>query len=50
MNDSKIVNLQKDIDTQRTIYRNHKSPSNHPNYQNTRKKLKKLSKKPKLVF
>ena len=41
MNDSKIVNLQKDIDTQRTIYCNRKSPSNHANYQNTRKKLKK---------
>ena len=40
MNDPKIANLQKDLDTQRTIYRNHKSSSNHKNYQNTRKKLK----------
>ena len=39
MNDTKIANLQKDLDTQRTIYRNHKSSSNHTNYQNTRNKL-----------
>ena len=39
MNDPKIANLQKDLDTQRTIYRKHKSSSNHTNYQNTRNKL-----------
>ena len=36
MNDPKIANLQKDLDTQRTIPHNHKSSSNHTNYQNTR--------------
>ena len=41
INDSKIANLQKDLDTQRTIYRNHQSSSNHTNYQNARNKLKK---------
>ena len=41
MNDPKIANLQKDLDTQHTIYRNHKSSNNHTNYQNTRNKLKK---------
>ena len=41
MNDPKIAYLQKDLDTQRTIYRNHKSSSNHTNYHNTRNKLKK---------
>ena len=41
MNDSKIANLRNDLDTQHTIYRNHKSCSNHANYQNTRNKLKK---------
>ena len=44
MNDPKIANLQKDLGTQRTIYRNHKSSSNHTNYQNTRNKLKKTIK------
>ena len=41
MNDPKIANLRNDLDTQHTIYRNHKSCSNHANYQNTRNKLKK---------
>ena len=40
----KIANLQKDLNTQRTIYCNHKSSSNHTNYQNTRNKLKKAIK------
>ena len=39
MNDPKITNLQKDLDFQRTIYSNHKSSSNHTNYQNTSNKL-----------
>ena len=39
MNDTKIVNLRKDLDTQRTVYRNQKSSSNHANYENTRNKL-----------
>ena len=39
MYDPKIANLQKDLDTQLTNYRNHKSSSNHTNYQNTRNKL-----------
>ena len=50
MNDPKIVNLQKDLDIQRTIYRNHKSPSNHTNYQNTRNELKKTIKETKASF
>ena len=50
MNDPKIANLQKDLDTQRTIYRNHKSSSNHINYQNTRNKLKKTIKETKACF
>ena len=33
MNDPKIANFQKDLDTRRTIYRNHKSSSNHTSYQ-----------------
>ena len=41
MNDPKIANLRNDLDAQHTIYRNHKSCSNHANYQNTRNKLKK---------
>ena len=39
MNDLKIANLQKDLNTQRTTYRSHKSSSNHTNCQNTRNKL-----------
>ena len=31
MKDPKISNLQKDLNTQRTTYRNHKSSSNHTN-------------------
>ena len=50
MNDPKIVNNQKDLDTQRTIYRNHKFPSNHTNYQNTRNKLKQTVKETKATF
>ena len=50
MNDPKIVNLQKDLDTQRMIYRNHKSFSNHTNYQDTRNKLKKTIKDTKASF
>ena len=50
MNDPRIANLQKDLDTQRTIYRNHKSSSNHTNYQNTRHKLKKTIKETKASF
>ena len=43
-------NLQKDLDTRRTICRNHKSSSNHTNYQNTRSKLKKSIKETKASF
>ena len=50
MNDPKIANLQKDLDTQSTIYRNHKSSSTHTNYQNTRNKLKKTIKETKASF
>ena len=50
MNDPKIANLQKDLDTQRTIYRNHKSSSNHTNYQNTRKKIEKTIKETQASF
>ena len=51
MNDPKIANLQKDLDTQqRTIYCNHNSSSNHTNYQNTRSKLKKTIKETKANF
>ena len=41
MKDLKIANHQKDLDTQRTVYCNHKLSSNRSNYQNTRSKLKK---------
>ena len=50
MYDPKIANLQKDLDTQRTNYRNHKSSSNHTNYQNTRNKLWKAIKGTKASF
>ena len=50
MNDPKIAYLQKDLDTQRTIYRNHKSSSNHTNCHNTRNKLKKAIKETKASF
>ena len=50
MNDPKITNLQKVLDTPRMIYRNHKSSSNHINYQNTRNKLKKTIKETKASF
>ena len=39
MNDPKLANVQKDLGTQCTIYRNRKSSSNDTNYQNTREKL-----------
>ena len=39
MNDRKIANLQKDLNTQRTTYRNHKSSNNYTNCQTTRNKL-----------
>ena len=50
MYDPKIANLQEDLDTQRTNYLNHKSSSNHTNYQNTRKKLWKAIKGTKASF
>ena len=50
MNDPKIANLQKDLDTQRTIYCHHKSSSNYTNYQSTRNKLKKTFKETKASF
>ena len=50
MNDPKIANLQKDLDTQSTIYRNHKSSSTHTNYQNTRNKPNKTVKETKASF
>ena len=40
MKDLKIANHQKDLDTEPTVYCNHKLSSNRSNYQNTRKKLK----------
>ena len=39
MNDLKIANLQKDLNTQRTIYHNHNCSSKYTNYQTTRNKL-----------
>ena len=50
MNDPKIANLQKDLDTHLTVYRNHKSSSNHTNYQNTRNKPRKTFKETKVSF
>ena len=50
MNDAKIANLQKDLDTQRTIYRSHQSSSKHTSYQNTRNKLKKNIKEARTCF
>ena len=50
MNHPKIANLQEDLDTQSTIYCNHKLSSNHTNYQNTRNKLKKAIKETKASF
>ena len=50
MNDPKIANLHKDLDTQRTICHNHKSSSNHTNYQNTKNILKKTIKEAKASF
>ena len=50
MNDPKITNFQKDLDTQHTIYHNHKSCSNHANYRNTRNKLKQTIKETKASF
>ena len=46
MNDPKIVNLQKDLDTQC----NHKSSRNHTNYQSTRNKPKKNYQRDKASF
>ena len=50
MNDPKITSLQKNVDTQRTIDRNHNSSSNHKKYQTTRNKLKKTIKETKVSF
>ena len=50
INDPKIANLQRDLNIQCTIYCNHKSSSNHKNYQNTRNKLKKTIRETKASF
>ena len=50
MNDPQNASLQKDLDTQRTVYHNHKFSSNHTNYQNTRNKSKKTFKETKVSF
>ena len=39
MHDPKIIELQKELASQRENYRNHKNSINHKNYQNTRNKL-----------
>ena len=39
MHDPKIIELQKELASQRETYRNHETSINHKNYQNTRNKL-----------
>ena len=39
MHDPKIIELQKELASQREIYRNHETSINHKKYQNTRNKL-----------
>ena len=50
MHDSKIIELQKELASQRETYRNHETSINHKNYQNTRNKLKKVIKETKSNF
>ena len=39
MHNPKIIELQKELASQRETYRNHETSINHKNYQNTRNKL-----------
>ena len=47
MHDPKIIELQKELASQRETYRNHETSINHKNYQNTRDKIKKVMKENK---